>query len=112
MSERKGVLLLMFDLPMVTAEDRREYYHFKKNLRQKGFVQLQESCYLKLIRNISSMEAVMRETKHFMPKNGNVSILPMNASVFSAMRCMCGEPFDIQLFTGDVLFIGDDESCA
>ena len=66
MADHKGVLLLLFDLPSVTNEDHREYYHFKKKLMINGFILLQESCYLKMIRNMS------KETLN----NNNVSQSP------------------------------------
>ena len=113
MSDRKGVLLIMYDLPMLTGEDRKEYYHFTKKLRLQGFVQLQESCYLKLIRNTSSRNDQINQLKFIMPKHGNVSVLPMNLSTFQEMQCMAGEPFNMELFTGDTVFIGgEDEETA
>ena len=107
MSDRKAVLLLMFDLPAVTSEDHKEYQHFMKALRQNGFLRLQESCYLKLIRNVSSVNTAIETIKKKLPKQGNVSILPLNLNEFAGMRCLCGEPFDMELFTEDVYVIGD-----
>ena len=109
MNERKSILLLMFDLPAKTGEDHREYYHFMKKLRCTGFLQLQESCYLKLIRNVSSVEAEMKSLNGIMPAKGNVSILPLSVGQFRGMKCFLGEPFDMDLFTEDVVFIGKPE---
>ena len=109
MRERKGILLLMFDLPAQTSDDKREYSHFRKNLRQQGYLQLQESCYLKLIRNVSSIEQNLTNLKKVMPANGNVSVLPMNLNDFKGMQCLLGEPFDMALFTEDIYCIGEEE---
>lgn len=112
MRERKGVLLLMFDLPMSTNDDRREYYHFHKNIRRNGFLQLQESCYLKLIRNTEGMESTIKAIRRILPAQGNVSVLPMTLDDFKHMECLKGDPFNMSLFTDDVFFIGgeDEES--
>ena len=109
MSERKGVILLMFDLPMVTDTDRREYYHFRKNLKRNGFLQLQESCYLKLIRNIVNMESSIQILKDSMPACGNVSVLPMTLMDFKKMECIKGDPFNMPYFTDDIFVISKDE---
>ena len=34
--------LLMYDFPMRTDEEIREYNHFRKNIIRKGYYQLQE----------------------------------------------------------------------
>lgn len=109
MYDRKGVLLLLFDLPSVTSEDHKEYYHFRKKLLQNGFLQLQESCYLKLIRNISSADAVIKSLDGIMPKAGNVSVLSLSMTEFRGIRCLLGEPFQIDVFTDDVLILGESE---
>lgn len=41
----------MFDLPVVTAHDRKEYTKFRKYLLKSGFLMLQESVYCRLIPN-------------------------------------------------------------
>ena len=107
MSDRKGIILLMFDLPAQTSEDKREYTNFRKNLRRQGFLQLQESCYLKLIRNISSVDQNLSNLKKVIPATGNVSVLPMNLNDFKGMQCLLGEPFNLALFTEDIYCIGE-----
>lgn len=108
MSDRKGVVLLMFDLPMTTSDHRRVYSHFKKALRLQGFLPLQESCYIKLIRNVSAFPAVLREIKQNLPKEGTVHVLPMGHSQFSEMQCLCGNPYDLNVFGGDLFVIGEE----
>lgn len=103
----------MYDLPVVMTEDRREYYHFKKKLRQNGFLQMQESCYLKLIRNVSAMETTIRSLSAILPKHGNVSVLQLSLTDFKGIRCLLGEPFPIDMFTDDIIAVGnEDEDCA
>ena len=114
MTERKAVILLMFDLPSVSSEDRKEYYHFMKNLKKEGFLPLQESCYLKLVRNVSSIEPFIQALKAKVPRDGNVNVLPLPMSIFRGMQCILGQPFPMSLFSDDVFMIGepDDEKSA
>ena len=42
-------IMVFFDLPTITLEDRRNYTKFIKCLIKNGFIMLQESVYSKLI---------------------------------------------------------------
>ena len=44
-------ILVMFDLPVITDTDRREYRKFRKFLVLNGFLMLQESVYCKIAQN-------------------------------------------------------------
>ena len=44
-------ILVMFDLPVITDTDRREYRKFRKFLILNGFLMLQESVYCKIAQN-------------------------------------------------------------
>ena len=41
-------IIVFFDLPVITAKSRRDYYNFRKYLIKSGFVMMQESVYCKL----------------------------------------------------------------
>ena len=51
MSYRFMRILVMFDLPTETSEERRDYRKFRKNLIKNGFIMMQESVYVKLVMN-------------------------------------------------------------
>ena len=72
-------------------------------------MQLQESCYLKLVRNVSAFEQHMKKLGEIMPLRGNISVLPMNLNDFKGMKCLLGEPFNMSLFTDDIVCIGEEE---
>ena len=42
-------ILVFFDLPTLTNEDRRNYGMFRKALIKNGFIMLQESVYCKMM---------------------------------------------------------------
>lgn len=50
--------ILMFDLPVLTATDRKNYRQFVKFLKQSGFIMFQESVYIKLSINESNVKAM------------------------------------------------------
>ena len=48
MSYRFMRVLVMFDLPTETAENRRNYTKFRKYLIKSGFMMMQQSVYVRL----------------------------------------------------------------
>ena len=42
-------MLVFFDLPTMTAEDKKNYRHFRTLLIKNGFIMLQESVYCKMM---------------------------------------------------------------
>lgn len=57
-------VLVFFDLPVITAENRRAYVKFRKFLLKNGFLMLQESVYCKLALNgtaVNSNECEINE---------------------------------------------------
>lgn len=58
-------MLLMFDLPTETAEDRKNYRRFRKFLLSEGFLMHQYSVYSKLLLNGSAKRSILdRLTKN------------------------------------------------
>ena len=51
MSYRYMRLLVLFDLPVTTTEERREYTKFRKYLIKSGFMMFQESVYCRMALN-------------------------------------------------------------
>ena len=56
-------ILVMFDLPTLTSEDRKEYRNFRKYLIISGFLMLQESVYSKLVLNTTSANIIMEHVR-------------------------------------------------
>ena len=56
-------ILVMFDLPTETSEDRRNYRKFRKNLIKNGFIMMQESVYVRLAMNQGSAFSSKEYTK-------------------------------------------------
>ncbi len=44
-------VIVFFDLPVKTVQDRREYARFRKKLVKSGFVMMQQSVYSKIALN-------------------------------------------------------------
>ena len=84
-------LLLFFDLPSVTNEERRLYSRFVKQIKRNGFYMLQESVYVKLALNKQVIDSTIEKVNKLLPPNGNVIVLPVTEKQFNNMTIMLGE---------------------
>lgn len=106
MNQKRSVLLVIFDLPAVTAEEKRLYARFRKKLISDGYTAIQESVYLRLLPHRQAIDGALRELDLDSPKEGAVFALPLTLSQFAQMTVIRGRPFDLGQFAYDVLYIG------
>jgi CRISPR-associated protein Cas2 len=84
-------LLVFFDLPVETAEDRRNYRVFRNALIKNGFVMLQESVYCRLMTTPSVEKSMRNLIVTNKPEKGIVQILTVTEKQFSKMEYVVGE---------------------
>lgn len=94
-------VLVFFDLPTETKDNRRNYSRFRKFLIKSGFIMLQESVYCKMALNQTAVSCIVNSIKNQKPPQGIVQILTVTEKQFAKMEFVVGE------FTTDV--IDDDE---
>ena len=90
-------MLVFFDLPTLTTEDKRQYRQFRKLLIKNGFIMLQESVYCKMMTSPSmenSIKLLIHENK---PSQGIIQTLVVTEKQFVKMDYVVGE------YTGDVI---------
>lgn len=81
----------MFDLPVLTAQNRKEYQRFRKYLIKSGFLMLQESVYCKLVPNIPAADAVIDNIQKNRPSEGLVQVLKVTEKQYNNMVYIVGE---------------------
>lgn len=84
-------ILVFFDLPTETGEDRRNYRKFRKALVKNGFIMLQESVYCKMISSPSVEQSVRNLIRKNKPERGLVQFLTVTEKQFSKMEYVVGE---------------------
>ena len=84
-------IMVMFDLPVLTLQDKREYRKFRKYLIKNGFLMMQESIYTKLVPNDSSANWVIQGLIKNKPINGLVQALRVTERQYSKMDYILGE---------------------
>lgn len=63
MSYRFMRVLVMFDLPTETSENRRNYTKFRKYLIKSGFMMMQQSVYVRLALNQTNAKGMIDSVK-------------------------------------------------
>lgn len=90
MNYRYMRILVMFDLPIVTPTERREYGKFRRFLIKAGFMMLQESVYTKIAQNQTMADAIIDNVKKNKPPEGLVQILKITEKQYSKMEYVVG----------------------
>ena len=72
MTYRYMRVIVLFDLPVTTSEDMRQYTKFRKYLLKSGFIMMQESVYSKLALNATVAEAIVGNLRKNKPETGLV----------------------------------------
>ncbi|WP_307975651.1 CRISPR-associated endonuclease Cas2 [uncultured Streptococcus sp.] len=91
MSYRYMRMILMFDMPTDTAEERKAYRKFRKFLLSEGFIMHQFSVYSKLLLNSSANKAMVDRLQENNPKKGSITLLTVTEKQFARMIYLHGE---------------------
>lgn len=98
-------MIVMFDLPVTTANDRRNYRKFRQFLIKEGFFMMQESVYCKLAPNAVSMDLIIERIQKNKPPDGLVQVLKITEKQFSKIEYIVGERVHEVLDTDERLVI-------
>lgn len=90
MSYRFMRMIVFFDLPTETAEDRRNYRRFRNGLVKNGFIMMQESVYCKLLLNSTADQTAREVIRKLRPPSGLVQILTITEKQFSKIEYLTG----------------------
>lgn len=84
-------IMVFFDLPVETSQDRAEYRSFRKFLIKSGFVMMQESVYSKIVLNNTVGEAIKENVRKHCAKRGIVQMLTITERQFERMELLIGD---------------------
>jgi len=109
MSYRYMRMLVMFDLPTETAENKRAYRQFRKFLINEGFLMHQFSVYSKILLNDTASKSMVSRLRKNNPDDGIVTVLTITEKQFSRMVFLSGKQ-DMSVSNTDnrVVFLGED----
>lgn len=100
-------VIVMFDLPTTTAEDKKNYQHFRKDLLKLGFDMIQFSVYSRITRNYDDARKYINRVKFILPPVGSVRVLQVTEKQYAGMIVMLGDktPSENLLEPQDILEI-------
>lgn len=98
-------VIVFFDLPTESLDDKREYRKFRKFLIKKGFLMMQESVYSKLALNTTVADSIVQAVKSNKPKNGLVQLLVITEKQFNRMEFIVGQKENSIIDSDDRLVI-------
>lgn len=90
-------MILFFDLPTETSQERREYTRFRKYLLKSGFMMMQESVYCKIALNQTVVNSLYDSLQKNKPGKGLIQVLTVTEKQFSKMEFILGE------YHGDII---------
>lgn len=105
MSYRYMRIMVLFDLPVLTEKQRRDYREFRKYLLKAGFFMMQESVYCRLVQNAGVADVVQESIRKNKPGEGLVQILRVTEKQFAKMEYVVGENKSLVLDTDERLVI-------
>ena len=85
-------VFVFFDLPVLTAQNRRDYRAFRKYLVKNGFMMLQESVYCKLVQNSTVGDLIGENVRKNKPPEGLVQLLKITEKQYEKMEFVVGTP--------------------
>lgn len=84
-------LMVFFDLPTATSENRRNYRRFRNDLILNGFFMLQESVYCRMVINEAMAKSVVARIESFKPPQGMVCAMIITEKQFSGISFIVGD---------------------
>ena len=98
-------IIVFFDLPTITAQNKRDYRRFRKFLVESGFLMMQESVYCKLVQNSTAADSVVEKVRKQKPPQGLVQALRITERQFTKIEFITGTMHSDVIDTDDRLVI-------
>lgn len=84
-------IMVMFDLPVVEAEDRKAANRFRHDLINEGFVMMQFSIYYRIVNGLDMAAKYEKRLEGFLPEKGQVRAIILTEKQFSDMKVLVGD---------------------
>jgi len=84
-------IMVFFDLPVVSRDERRQYCEFRKYLINDGYDMIQYSVYCRITRNHDDAYKHIQRLKGNLPKRGSVRAMLITEKQYTSMMLLVGE---------------------
>lgn len=83
-------MLVFFDLPTLTKEDRKKAQAFRQFLLKDGYVMLQLSVYSRICKGSYEVDRHSQRLKSALPEEGSVRLLTVTEKQYAGMEILLG----------------------
>ena len=94
-------IMVFFDLPVTTPENRRDYTLFRRFLIKDGFDMLQYSVYSRVTCNPDDAAKHIQRIRVNLPPEGSVRVLSVTEKQYAGMKIFLGEQTDMEKMLAD-----------
>ncbi|CDE70639.1 MAG TPA: CRISPR-associated endonuclease Cas2 [Clostridiales bacterium] len=98
-------VVVFFDLPTETAEERRDYRRFRAALLKNGFFMMQESVYSKIILNNTAANVIKETVRKLKTGKGLIQMLTVTERQFENMEFVLGKKQSTVVDTAERLVV-------
>ena len=98
-------VVVFFDLPTETAEERRDYRRFRAALLKNGFFMMQESVYSKIILNNTAANVIKETVRKLKTGKGLMQMLTVTERQFENMEFVLGKKQSTVVDTAERLVV-------
>jgi len=84
-------IMVLFDLPTESKNDRKSYAEFRKKMLKDGFSMFQFSAYLRHCASRENAEVHLNRVQKNLPPKGHVGILTITDKQFGMMQIFYGK---------------------
>lgn len=98
-------LIVMFDLPVVTDEEKRIYSKFRKFLLKDGYIMVQFSIYSRICKNSDDVYKHINRIKQNLPSRGNIRLLQVTEKQYNDMQLLVGAKETEELFSVENMIV-------
>ena len=98
-------VVVFFDLPTETAEERRDYRRFRAALLKNGFFMMQESVYSKIILNNTAANVIKETVRKLKTGKGLIQMLTVTERQFDNMEFVLGKKQSTVVDTAERLVV-------
>lgn len=83
-------IMVFFDLPVKTKEDKRVYVRFRKFLIEDGYDMIQFSVYARIVNGEDAVDKHLLRLQKNLPSAGSVRFLQVTEKQYAAMKLLVG----------------------
>ena len=98
-------VVVFFDLPTETAEERRDYRRFRAALLKNGFFMMQESVYSKITLNNTAANVIKETVRKLKTGKGLIQMLTVTERQFENMEFVLGKKQSTVVDTAERLVV-------